>query len=250
MIYDCFTFFNENDVLDIRLQELYPVVDRFVIVQSNYTFRGNPKPDYFDYRRFQKYMDKVELLVVNPDVPNGEPSLAWEREAKQRNGILFGLSDAKPDDIIIISDADEIPRRSVIEGIEPDGVVSLALDVYCVYINWLTPNDHTVKVCRFKDFTTAQEVRKAPRGLTLPHAGWEFSSLTTPEGISHKLGSFSHFELDNTDINDVNLIRDRIMGGFDPYGFGLRYTPVEIDDTWPEAIKNNREYWRKFEWTP
>jgi hypothetical protein len=113
MIYDCFTFFNELELLELRLEELYPVVDYFVIVESDLTFSGKPKPLYLaeNLDRFGKYADKIKLVATtaDPDVNS------WQREYAQRRDIGYGLPNARPTDIIMVSDADEIPRRSVVE---------------------------------------------------------------------------------------------------------------------------------------
>jgi hypothetical protein len=242
-------FFNENDVASIRFEELDPVVDYFVIVNGGKTFRGDKKPDYFDHTRFLKYKDKIRMVYYDDALEMD----AWDRETRQRNAISLGLYDAKTEDMVIISDCDEIPRRQAIVDLLNDntldyGPVSLMMDVYCAGINYLTPNQHTIKVCHMGDFTTAQEVRKAENRHIIPHAGWEFSSLGTAETISKKLKSFSHYELDMPDITDPDRIRERLSRHEDPYGWGLTYEVVPVDDTWPEAIKNDREYWSKYEW--
>jgi beta-1,4-mannosyl-glycoprotein beta-1,4-N-acetylglucosaminyltransferase len=82
-IYDCFTFYNELDLLELRLQELYDHVDHFVLVEANRTFQNNSKPFYFgeNQHRFARYMDKIIHIQVN-DMP--ESTDAWGREAHQR----------------------------------------------------------------------------------------------------------------------------------------------------------------------
>lgn len=114
-VFDCFPFFNELDVLDIRLAELDPLVDHFVIVEATRTFTAKPKPLYFaDNRaRYQRYAAKIIHVVVD-DIPLDAPT-HWAREAHQREAIMRGLTEAKPDDIIVISDCDEIPKPAVLQ---------------------------------------------------------------------------------------------------------------------------------------
>ena len=110
-VYDCFCFYNEFEILKIRLEELWDSVDYFVLVESIETQRGKPKPLYFEENKelFQKYLSKIIHVTVEERHP--EFGL-WEREWYQRNCISRGLTHCLPTDIIIISDVDEIPRRS------------------------------------------------------------------------------------------------------------------------------------------
>jgi len=91
-IFDCFTFLNEFDLLEIRLHELAQVVDRFVIAESPVTFTGRPKPLHFlDNRaRFAAFADKIIHIVVD-DQPVTDS--AWEREWHQRNALERGIAD-------------------------------------------------------------------------------------------------------------------------------------------------------------
>src|SRR3989344_1858831 len=107
MVYDCFLFLNEFDVLDIRLHEMATVVDKFVIVECTETFRGNPKPLNFPDQasRFAEFTDKIIYVVIDEHFPTDNP---WQREFFQRNQIMRGLKDCKDEDIIFVSDVDEI----------------------------------------------------------------------------------------------------------------------------------------------
>lgn len=245
-IFDCFTFFNENDVLDIRLQELSSVVDYFVIVESDITFRGNPKPSFFDEKRFSKYKDQI-IRVWVADTPGF--SSPWDREAWQRNAIARGLTSAEPDDIIVVSDVDEIPRRATLDGITPEAFDAIRLRVFSYGLNVLTPNAHTVKVRRYGYIDSdIQTIRKFAVTNCYEDGGWEFSSLSDAEGIYFKLRNFSHSEYDKPDIISVEKIRERMTNHEDILGFGTKFEIVEIDETWPEAVKNDPEYWSKYVW--
>ncbi len=107
MVYDCFLFLNEFELLDIRLHEMDSVVDRFVIVESAETFRGNPKPLNFPTQadRFSQFADKIIYIPLTEPLITDNP---WVREAFQRNQIMRGLVDCKDTDIVMISDVDEI----------------------------------------------------------------------------------------------------------------------------------------------
>lgn len=113
-VFDCFPFFNELDVLEIRLTELDPLVDYFVIVEATLTHTGKPKPLYFDENRgrYNRFSRKIIHVVVD-DLPS-EPSDHWGREISQRQAIMRGLELARPDDRIITSDCDEIPKPDML----------------------------------------------------------------------------------------------------------------------------------------
>ena len=111
-LFDCFTFFDELDVLELRLKELDNIVDRFVLVEGTRTFSGRPKRLLFqeNKQRFRAYLGKIEHVILNDsDFPDGDVS-AWDREYLSRRAMLQGLKGASPDDFVLISDVDEIPR--------------------------------------------------------------------------------------------------------------------------------------------
>ena len=114
-IYDGFTFFNELDLLEIRLNVLNDVVDYFILVEGSKTFKGEDKPFIFDENkaRFAPFLHKIiHIKVVDyPEVDltqDDNITLAWAYENFQRNAIDRGLTDAAQDDVIIISDVDEM----------------------------------------------------------------------------------------------------------------------------------------------
>lgn len=110
-LYDCFTFFNELDLLEIRLETLSPHVDCFVIAESPITYRADPKPLYFqeNKQRFAKFLPKIRHIIVD-DLPNEKGfDQNWQRETLQRAALERGLFDARDNDLILLSDLDEIP---------------------------------------------------------------------------------------------------------------------------------------------
>ncbi|MFK7945132.1 MAG: hypothetical protein AB8B85_19770 [Paracoccaceae bacterium] len=109
-VFDCFLFYRELDLLEIRLAELGPRVDRFVLVEATVDFAGNPKPLYYhdNKDRFADWEDRIEHVIV--DTEPAAPEVRWARQRYQRDQFLHGLSDAAPDDIVMVSDLDGIPR--------------------------------------------------------------------------------------------------------------------------------------------
>ncbi|MBS0655963.1 MAG: hypothetical protein JSR46_09315, partial [Verrucomicrobia bacterium] len=161
-VYDCFPFFNEIELLKMRLEELDSAVDYFVLVESIETQRGDLKPLYFNDNKhlFEKYLPKIIHIIVDERHP--EMGL-WEREGYQRECLKRGLTGCDPYDIIILSDLDELPRTSSIKKLkklltipnEYDGRerkrlekefssiyhgYSLQMDVYYFQLNRQTPD--------------------------------------------------------------------------------------------------------------
>ena len=141
MIYDCFSFFNELDLLEIRLTTLDKVVNKFVLVESHYTHTGQPKPLYYaeNINRFSKFNEKIIHIIADdfPDIPGATyREMAWIRENWQRNAILRGLpKNVKDNDYLIIADLDEIPRPdAILDAVNYDGVSHLYLSMF--YYLW------------------------------------------------------------------------------------------------------------------
>ena len=117
-IYDCFTFFNELEILELRLASLYDVVDKFVIVEADKTHANIPKPfNFYEHvHDYEKYLPKIHYIMDKSVVPYKGVG-DWSIENNQRNTIMKGLDDAAPDDLIMISDVDEIPNPATIKTI-------------------------------------------------------------------------------------------------------------------------------------
>lgn len=251
-IVDTFLFFNELDVLKIRLEELYPVVDEFVLIESNKTFRGIDKPYYFDENKhlFEKYLDKISAVkIIDPGKFNDDYRLdPWEREVWTRNQTHNHLYLAK-DDILIFGDVDEIPRRSIIEKLRPDPLVAIQTDVFVYRLNLFDAKGASLKAVRNSygiNLKNLEKLRRLPPDVYIENGGWHFSSLGDAQHISEKFKAFSHWELgDNDHLTDPAKIQQRIENLVEPMERAT-LTKVEVDDTWPEAIKNDREYWVKW----
>lgn len=246
MIIDAFIFYNEVDLLHMRLVELYPVVDKFILVQAHHTFRGVPKEKTFDRNdpQWAPYIDKITDICVG--LSGGKD--AWERERYQRNVIGWELQASYAlNDIAIISDLDEIPRREVVAGLaELDAPVAFGMPHYNYGLNCLFPGTWAAaKALRVRDLTTAEEIRHA-QFPTIENAGWHFSYFGDDEFISNKFKSFSHSEVDTPLVHSRIAENRKLM--LDPHNHGVQLELVEIDDTWPHAVQDNPEYWSKYVW--
>lgn len=263
-IYDCFTFYNELDLLELRLQELYDHVDYFVLVEGNRTFQNNPKPFYFEENesRYARYSDKI-IHVKVVDMP--EHTDAWGREEYQRNSIQLGLEDADDNDIIIVSDLDEIIRPSTVDFLRNDdanAIWGMRMPLFYFKINhMLTTTDSTyttwAMACRKKMFTTAEQLRKQRFNLNgfaynynqngirmCEHAGWQFSYFGDLTFAKAKIQSFSHLETNRTEVlENIDIERSIADGnGLIPNDIE-KFVSVKIDEYFPKTIRDNLDRW-------
>ncbi|MBE8952692.1 MAG: hypothetical protein SR1Q7_06070 [Quinella sp. 1Q7] len=119
-IYDCFTFYNEFELLELRLKALWDVVDYFVLVEADRTHTNKPKPFYFyEYQDdFKEFLPKLRFIPAYLSNLPYKGTGDWSIENFQRNAIMNGLVDAQPDDLIMISDMDEIPEPDVLKNLD------------------------------------------------------------------------------------------------------------------------------------
>lgn len=247
MIYDCFTFFNELDVLEIRLNELNDVVDKFVLVESPITFTGKPKPLFYkeNLSRFEKFNHKI-IHIIDDEIIEGNDK-HWEREAHQRNKIMAGLASCDPEDTILISDADEIPKAECVCGHKsnPSLLVFELHHTFCYLNLFFGLWHHGTRMLRRKDLQLPQTTR-FENGPLVEHAGWHFGYLGDANNIITKLGAFSHVEQNIYPYNDLEHIEQRISEGRDTFGESLGGNlpePGKLVEphTLPRYIQNNLE---------
>jgi beta-1,4-mannosyl-glycoprotein beta-1,4-N-acetylglucosaminyltransferase len=167
-VFDCFTFYNELDVLEIRLSLLYPYVDFFVIVEADKSWRLNPKPFCFEENknRFAGFLDKVIYIKVNDLPDDNDP---WKIEEFQRNCILRGLQGCKEDDTVIIADVDEIwdPRLLKECSLYPSRI-EMPIYYYCLNykVNQLWTHPVITKYSVFQN-TTPNFLRQKTKDLPI-----------------------------------------------------------------------------------
>jgi beta-1,4-mannosyl-glycoprotein beta-1,4-N-acetylglucosaminyltransferase len=250
-IYDCFLFFNELELLKIRLEELDDDVDYFVLVESAETFRGHPKPFIFEENKFkfQKYLPKIIHIKVEERMPQGIG--VWEREAFQRNCIARGLISCQGNDIILISDLDEIPRRTILPLIQEkldQGAFGLSLEekIYFFQLNRRThsglswDNDlwFGTVATTYGNFVKhgAESMRIQGRTQSLEkivNAGWHFTYMGNIDGVRAKIQSYSHGD------GDISTLTEEAYQGF------LNSHPaIPVDESFPQYIRDNLEYYR------
>ena len=201
MIYDAFTFFNEFTQLEIRLRELDSVVDHFVVVESPWTFSGKRKPLWFweNRERFAYWLPRISHVVVE-DMPN--TGNAWANEYHQRNAIERGLLVHRHDDVILLSDVDEIPRadsvRTALRTLTSRSPILFDQTLYYYYVNCKAkqPAWYGTRMAFRDTVETLQQLRES-WGLTQPYAGWHYTYFGGVESIQAKLAGYSHHDFHN-----------------------------------------------------
>ena len=242
-IYDCFMYFDEDLLLDIRLNSLEKFVKKFVITEATYTHNGNKKKLNFDINRFQKFKDKIIYIVVDKQPENilqlekedtkekvGEKLIlnGMARDYYQRECLSGGLKEAKDDDLILISDLDEIPN---LESVNLDNIKNNILifeqkifyyKLNLIYDNFLWQGTRAIKN---KNFLSPQWLRNI-KGKNYPkwrvdtffskkkysnlmfvkNGGWHFTCLRTPKQLEKKLLNYAHhyeFEESGLKVKDI-----------------------------------------------
>ena len=239
-------YFDEEVVLDLRLNTLNKYVDYFVIVESKFTHRGEQRNLKFNHKKFEKFKNKIIYKVfTNPperiESINDDDSEkvrgnkyimnAIKRENGQRNFIEEGLYDAEQDDIILISDVDEIPNLTKIDFNKVnEKILMFKQDMFYYKFNLKLPEViwTGTKGCRKKDLLNPQWLRnvkdrkysklrldilfsnkKYNSIKFVDNGGWHFTNIKSPEEIHHKLKSYLHhieFDLKPLTTNQINDI--------------------------------------------
>ena len=222
-VVDCFTFYNELNMLEFRLKYLYDTVDYFVLVESTVTFTGNPKPLFFQEHkeRFSKYLDKIIHIIVD-DMP--ETHDAWTREIFQRNCIHRGISrlELNDEDLIHISDCDEIPNRNILK-IPSTGGRLLIQKFHCY--NFTTLSTDRLNYAKIMDYGTYRNSCRKPHTLRMElpcvevqDGGWHFSYFGDSEFIRNKIQNFAHQEYNHPEYTDLSVIANHVLKGDDMFG--------------------------------
>ena len=292
-IYDCFMYFDEEIVLETRLNYLDKYVDYFVIVESCYTHKGDLRDLKFNINNFSKFKNKI-IYKVYEEVPNKIEQVldnddentksnkyimnALYRENAQRNYIKEGLKDASDEDMILISDVDEIPNLLNINFNNiREKIILFKQDMFYYKFNLRLPNTDWVgtKACKKKYFRSPQWLRNTKdrkysffRIDTLfsknkyidvkiiNDGGWHFTNIKNAEEIEHKMKSYLHhreFDLAPIDLKGIKEIMNNKQAIYDlgvdkrinKIGTGSKLEKCNLDIL-PETIKLNIEKYKEW----
>jgi beta-1,4-mannosyl-glycoprotein beta-1,4-N-acetylglucosaminyltransferase len=245
-------FFNELELLKMRFEELDSVVDHFVLVECAETQRGNEKPFYFAQNRhlFEKYLHKIIHIIVDERHPEMQ---LWERENFQRSCIERGLKRCKDNDVIMISDLDEIPRSSIIAELKSkpgyqryvqSSSLALQMSSYFYQLNRQMPTKETWHGGPWVGTTVTSFVQVRRLGVQyfrdqryrlhrVLNAGWHFTWMGGKEQVRRKYASVVEGVARPEDISD-ELIEM----------FMRNHPAVLIDETFPAYVRKNEQYLR------
>lgn len=265
-VYDCFPFFNEMDIMEIRFNELNNIVDYFVVVEATRTHQKKEKELFLDLndKRIKKFKEKIIHIVVD-DYPNfftkWRRPKAWDYEKHQRKAIERGLVNVNDDDIILISDADEIPRaEKIIENItfKKPMVFQQLFSYY--FLNFFM-TDAPEETCtlqknglifwrgsvmtRYKDFKDAnliRNLRSDSNTLQIENGGWHFSYIGNIDFIINKLKASPHAKEAKqalTDLDDRGKIEKVISSGGDLFNRDMSFKAFPISESFPRYVVEN-----------
>ena len=292
-IFDCFMYFDEEIVLDTRLNYLDKFVDYFVIVESKFTHRGDGRNLNFDINKFSKFKNKI-IYKVYDEIPNKIEEIndkddestksgkyimnAVYRENGQRNFIMSGLKEANDEDIILISDVDEIPNLSEIKikSIK-EKIILFKQDMFYYKFNLKLPDIEWTgtKACKKKNLLNPQWLRnikdrkysffrldtffsenKYIDVKIINEGGWHFTNIKNAEEIEHKMKSYLHhreFDLEPINIDAIKKIMQNKQAiynlGVDKrvnkIGTGSKLEKCDLNNL-PEVIKLNLNKYKEW----
>ena len=251
-------FNNEDLILDIRLNYLYDVVEKFILVESLYNHQGKKKKNFFNINKFSKYKNKIEYLLIENFPENLK---AWDRENYQRNYISNGFSGIDKNDYVMISDVDEIPNVQKIKKIENHKYTVFRQKNFYYKFNLLNktmPFWYGTKICKKKYLKSPQWLRNQKvkkysfikfykiNWNIIDNGGWHFSYLMEPEKISEKLESFAHSEYNLNYYTNIERIKKLIKGKKDLFDRGQYFEKIDIDNSYPDIIINNKNIYKNW----
>tara|TARA_A100001011_G_scaffold247113_1_gene255351 strand:+ start:178 stop:987 length:810 start_codon:yes stop_codon:yes gene_type:complete len=264
MIYDCFSYWDEDLLLDLRFNILNKYVDFFVVIEGNKTWQNNSKKLKFDKDKFPKFKQKIIYIPVK-DLPDGKDP--YQRENHQRNAISRALVNAKNDDLIIISDLDEIPNPNTIKNFKKKMRFAVFKQNHYYYKFNLrsekNPFWHGSRICVKRYLKSPQWLRdlkfkkrpfwridKLRLNNILENGGWHFCNLKKPRDLLYKYQNLCetndpiHFK-EKIDEKYLKLdeIYQKINNGEDIIGRDDKFNKTDLDNTYPEyLIKNKDKY--------
>jgi len=292
-IFDCFMYFDEEIVLDTRLNYLDPYVDYFVIIESCFTHSGVKRDLKFDIKKFEKFKEKIIYKVYDQ-----VPSKIWKiskndteiikshkyienallRENGQRNYINEGIKEANNEDLILISDVDEIPNLTKIDLKKiKEKIILFKQDMFYYKFNLKLPNMEWTgtKGCKKKDLINPQWLRnikdrkypfyrldtlfsldKYISVKIIQNGGWHFSNIKSAEEIEYKLKSYLHhreFDTESIDAEGIKKIMKNKKAIYDlrvdktvnKIGTGDELENYNLENL-PETIKLNLDKYKKW----
>ena len=263
-IFDCFTFYNELDILELRLKEHWDYVDYFVISEANRTHQNRPKEFILEnnWDKFKEFHDKIIHIKVT-DMPSEDPN-PWTREVFQRNTLARGLALANENDIVAVSDVDEIVRSSTWQQMRSDAehnqwacyspffqfrlnflLVSMPMPYFYMPAMMAARKHINLPPQKIRE-SRELVIQNLPHKIAvMHHAGWHFSFIGNNEFAKNKYLNFAPIEASYfSDIVDIEKCL-RTKTGVVPL-IQEKFECVEMDDYFPNTILTDMDRWSDF----
>lgn len=255
MIYDAFTFFNELDLLELRLSVLDPYVDKFILVESRQTFMGQEKPLYYaeNKERFVKWNDKIiHIIAPNMEIKSVPFERHWLCYELIEEYLINKDGDGESDfdeDIAFCSDLDEIWNPEILKQID-DNPHTLNQLNYTYFLNMRSNEDWTgTLMTKVKNiFIGFNKLNRTAKPFPLPNGGWHFTNMGGKEQVIKKILAYDHgHEINPQWIKDH--IEENMEKGGDYLGRYANYQgqPWKFwleEENWPEYLKNNKDKYK------
>ena len=290
-VFDCTAYFDEELMMDIRFNILNNHVSKFIVVESRYSHSGKKKKLNFNLKRFSEFRHKILYLVIEDEpknlleIKNNDTDSAIKRLnsikrlEQARNYMMEGLKDASEDDVVLLSDSDEIPNLDVcdIKNIDKDIYIfeqkmfNYKFNLYYDLIPWF--GTRACKIKNLKSFAWLKDLKikkyplwridvlfsdlKSNKVKIIKNAGWHFNNLLTAEKLYNKLINQGHHnEFDDSGITLENLkakIENRLAfynhkadkKDNDKYNFEYKLKKIS-DDQLPKYLVENKEKYQKW----
>ncbi len=257
-IYDCFQYFDEDHIVDLRLNILNQYVDYFVISESTKTHQGKIKKLNFDLEKFSKFKEKIIYVVADYKKEiNFENHVGGESpiEQHQRNSLIEGIKNASPEDLIILSDSDEIPDLTKLSEINnKKKFIAFSQKMFMYKLNLQNLDESGwigSRISKKKNIKTMQKLRNLKfkdypfwridkLNQQIIKGGWHFSYLQTPSQILNKIKSFSHGEFNKENLNEEK-IEEKIHKSQDIFDRKIKLKKIDIDESFPDYIIKNKK---------
>ena len=266
-IYDCFQYFNEEHIAELRFNILNKFVDKFIVVESTVNHQGQSKKLNFDINKYKKFKNKINYIIVD-DTPNDikQPHEGGESlvEQYQRNSIMKGLKDANDNDLIILSDVDEIPNLHRLNEFDKSKYAVFSQKMFMYKLNFLNlkeNNWHGSKICLKKNFRSPQWLRdlkfkkrsfwrldKFRLNNIITDGGWHFCNLKSPENLLYKYKNlcetndpYTFKEKIDEKFLKLDEIKKKVDNGSDIIGRNETFRPIILDKRFPNYILKNRQ---------
>jgi len=269
-IFDCFMYFDEDLLLDLRLNILNDYIHKFIIIEAAEDHQGNKRELKFDIRKFTKFKEKIKYISLDkiPIDKNIKLKNNWHkghlRDQSMRNCIGNNIMEAEPNDWVIISDLDEIPNPKKINSFDPKFKYAFFEQKFLSFkfniLNKSQSDWYGSRICVKKFLKSPQWLRNIKirkRNIfkrylfnmnykIIAEGGWHFSNIKSPEKIIEKTNAFCHGELNQEKFKKENLIKNKIEQLKDIYDREIKYEKIDIDQSYPEYFRKNITLYREW----